>query len=64
MDMEYVYYVVNVNENHWFMCQICLISLVIIIYDLDIVCTAQENFEKLIEPIANMLPYFLLQAEF
>ena len=24
MDMEYVYYVVNVNDNHWFLCQICL----------------------------------------
>ena len=64
MDVEYVYYVVNVNDNHWFLCQICLTSWVIIAYDLDIVCTTQENFEKLMEPISNMLSYLLLQAGF
>ena len=56
MDVEYVYYIVNVNDNHWFLCQIYLISWVIVAYDSDV--------EKLMEPISNLLPYILLQAGF
>ena len=51
MDVEYVYFAVNVNENHWILCQICLTSWDIIAYDSDIACTTQQRFEQLTEPI-------------
>ena len=60
MDVEYVYYVVNVDQSHWFLCQVCLTSWDIIAYDSDIACTTQQKFEKLMEPICNMIPYLLL----
>ena len=64
MDAEYVYYVVNVNNNLWFLCHICLTSWDIIAYDSNIACTAQHMFEQLMEPFSNMLLYILFQARF
>ena len=41
MDVEYVYFVVNVNENHWILCQMYLISWDVFAYDSNIACTTQ-----------------------
>ena len=64
LDIDYVYYVINMADNHWILCQLCFTAWEIIVYDSDIACTTQENFCKLMEPSSQMLPYLLIQAGF
>ena len=64
LEVAYVYHVINVNDNYWILCQLCLTFWDIIVYDSDIACTTQENFEKLIEHSSIILPYLLVQAGF
>ena len=64
LDVDYVYYVINVADNHWILAQLCFKAWEIIVYDSDIACTTEETFFKLREPSSQMLPYLLTQAGF
>ena len=63
-DVEYIYYSININENHWILLQIYFASSDIIAYDSDMALNSDKKFEESIEAIYNMLPHLLLTVGF
>ena len=63
-DVEYVYYTMNINENHWILLQICFTSWDIIAYDSDMALNTNKKLEECMETICNMLPHLLLAVGF
>ena len=45
LDVDYVYYVMKVANNHWLLAQLSFKDWKIIVYDFDIACTTEENFK-------------------
>ena len=60
--MEYVYYSININENHGILLQIYFTSWDIIAYDSDMELNSDKKFKESMEAICNMLPHLLLTA--
>lgn len=61
-DCDDIYFPMNISGNHWILCQISIGSQMITAYDSDQSIVVHKDFEKAMEPLANMLPYFFLKC--
>lgn len=53
--VEYIYFVVNINNNHWVSCEVALTAWIINVDDLDISLNTNVTIPKAFQLFAKML---------
>src|SRR4051812_19168267 len=61
-DEEYVYFIMNINGNHWVMCEVALSAWMVTIYDSDFSLNTDKAIGTTLLPIIKLLPNLLLTS--